>query len=80
MGAIHDQMGQYSYALSYYKRGFEIFKQLLPPHHPDLAQSHNNIGTAYQNMGKYGEALLSYRKGLKIRWPSHNLITTLALH
>ena len=37
-------MGEYSKALSYYEKSLEIKQQSLPPNHPDLAASYNNIG------------------------------------
>ena len=34
----------------------------LPPNHPDLATSYNNIGLVYDSMGEYEKALSYYEK------------------
>ena len=66
LGVLYDNMGEYSKALSYYKRDLEISKQALPPHHPDLATSYNNIGGVYDKMGEYSKALSHYKRSLEI--------------
>ena len=60
-------MGEYSKALSSYKQSLEIMKVVLPPNHPNLATSYNNIGSVYMNMGEYSKALSSYEQSLEIR-------------
>ena len=40
-------MGEYSKALSSYERSLEIMKVALPPNHPLLAASYNNISDVY---------------------------------
>ena len=59
-------MGEYSKALSSYERSLEIYKVALPPNHPDLATSYNNIGLVYHNMGEYSKALSYYERSLEI--------------
>ncbi|CAF4353074.1 unnamed protein product, partial [Rotaria sordida] len=59
-------MGEYSKALSSYERSLEIEKIALPPNHPDLAKSYNNIGLVYYHMGEYSKALSSYERSLEI--------------
>ncbi|CAF4164947.1 unnamed protein product [Rotaria sordida] len=59
-------MGEYSKALSSYERSLEITKVALPPNHPELAASYNNIGLVYYNMGEYSKALSSYERSLEI--------------
>ena len=66
LGVVHDDMGEYSKALSSYERSLEIYKVALPPDHPDLATSYNNIGSVYYNMGEYSKALSSYEQSLEI--------------
>ncbi|CAF4852438.1 unnamed protein product [Rotaria sp. Silwood1] len=39
----------------------------LPPNHPHLATSYNNIGGVHKNIGDYSKALEFYEKALKIR-------------
>ncbi|CAF4262981.1 unnamed protein product [Rotaria sordida] len=59
-------MGEYTKALSSYERSLEIWKIALPPNHPDLAASYNNIGAVYDNMGEYSKALSYYEKAQDI--------------
>ncbi|CAF4802947.1 unnamed protein product [Rotaria sp. Silwood1] len=42
-------------------------QKTLPPNHPDLASSYNNIGSVYDNMGEYSKALSCYERSLEIR-------------
>ncbi|CAF1301645.1 unnamed protein product [Rotaria sordida] len=37
-------MGDYSKALEFYEKSLKIYENALPPNHPDLATSYNNIG------------------------------------
>jgi tetratricopeptide (TPR) repeat protein len=60
-------MGNYPKALSYYEKALEIQKQSLPPNHPDLAMSYNNVGNVYLNMDDYPKALSSYKIPLEIQ-------------
>ena len=64
---VYDKMGEYSKALSYYEKALEIRQKTLPPNHPDLATSYNNIGLVYYKMGEYSKALSYYEKALEIR-------------
>jgi tetratricopeptide (TPR) repeat protein len=66
LGRVYDDMGEYSKALSSYERSLEIRKIALPPNHPSLAASYNNIGSVYRNMGEYSKALSSYERSLEI--------------
>ncbi|CAF2099722.1 unnamed protein product [Rotaria magnacalcarata] len=59
-------MGDYSKALKYYEKANKILEISLPPTHPDLAQSYNNIGLVYKNMGEYSKALSYLEKALGI--------------
>ncbi|CAF4226961.1 unnamed protein product [Rotaria sordida] len=71
-------MGEYSKALSSFQRSLEIRKIALPPNHPDLAVSYNNIGSVYEDTGEYSKALQYYEKAQDI-WkkslpPTHSCI------
>ena len=66
LGLVYYDMGEYSKALSSYEQSLEIMKVALPPNHPDLATSYNNIGLVYYNMGEYSKALSSYEQSLEI--------------
>jgi hypothetical protein len=57
LGTVYDKMGEYSKALSSYERSLEIYKIALPPNHPDLATSYNNIGSVY-NTGSAGFTMI----------------------
>ncbi|CAF1580572.1 unnamed protein product [Adineta steineri] len=59
-------MGDYPKALSYYEKDLEISRQSLPPNHPDLASSYNNIGLVYENMGNYSKARTYYERAIQI--------------
>ncbi|CAF4253959.1 unnamed protein product, partial [Rotaria sordida] len=50
LGWAYNDMGEYSKALSSYEQSLEIREIALPPNHPDLAISYNNIGLVYDNM------------------------------
>ena len=81
LGSVHWSMGEYSKALSSHERSLEIYKASLPPNHPSLATSYNNIALVYENMGEYSKALSSYERSLEIRTialpPNHpNLATS----
>ena len=67
LGNVYKDMGEYSKALSSYERSLEIKKVALPPNHPDLASSYNNIGIVYYNMGEYSKALSSHKRSLEIK-------------
>ncbi|CAF4380811.1 unnamed protein product, partial [Rotaria sordida] len=60
-------MGDYSKALEFCEKAHKIFEKALPPNHPNLATSYNNIGQVYKDMGNYSKALEYYEKALKIR-------------
>ncbi|CAF4009011.1 unnamed protein product, partial [Rotaria sordida] len=67
LGRVYYSIGEYLKALSAYERSLELKKLALPPNHPDLAASYNNIGAVYSNMGEYSRALLSYERSLEIK-------------
>ncbi|CAF4246249.1 unnamed protein product, partial [Rotaria sordida] len=60
-------MGDYSKALEFYEKAHKIREKAVPPNHPHLASSYNNIGVVYKNMGDYSKALEFYEKAHKIR-------------
>ncbi|CAF4347425.1 unnamed protein product, partial [Rotaria sordida] len=60
-------MGDYSKALEFYKKAHKIREKALPPNHPDLATSYNNIGYVYEDMGDYSKALEFYEKAHQIK-------------
>jgi tetratricopeptide (TPR) repeat protein len=70
LGQAKDVQAEYQEAITFYEKSIKIYKKTLPPNHPDLAKSYNNIGNVYYNMGEYAKALWYYEKALKIRQQS----------
>ena len=58
--------GEYSKAIFHYEKALQIREITLPPNHPDVAESYNNIGLVYERMGEYSKAI-SLKKPLKQR-------------
>ncbi|CAF4683698.1 unnamed protein product, partial [Didymodactylos carnosus] len=50
-----------------YDKALKIRIKALPPDHPDIANTYNNIGLVQWNKGEYDLALMNYDKALKIR-------------
>jgi tetratricopeptide (TPR) repeat protein len=63
-------MGDYSKALSNYEKALEIRAQSLPPNHPDLGASYNNIGSVCDSMGDYSKARSCFKRAVEIRQSS----------
>ncbi len=59
-------MGEYSEALSYYEKVFEIDQKNLPVNHSGLATTYNNIGMMYRNMDDDRKALSYFERALNI--------------
>jgi tetratricopeptide (TPR) repeat protein len=59
-------MGEYSKALSSHEKALVIKQQSLPPNHPDLASSYNNIGGVYENLDDYSKARSFYERAVDI--------------
>jgi len=69
---------KYGEVLALYQEALAIQKQVLPPNHPDVAESVNNVAFIYYRQGKYLEALPLYQQALAI-WeqtlgPNHTLV------
>ena len=58
-------MADYPKALSYYEKDLEISQKSLPPNHPDIGASCNNIGMFYEKMGDNSKAHSFYEKAVK---------------
>ncbi|CAF3916699.1 unnamed protein product [Didymodactylos carnosus] len=83
LGTVYGNQGDYDKALKCYDKSLEIKLISLPPNHPDIARTYNNIGLVYWNQdiartynniglvygnqGDYEKALKSYEKSLEIR-------------
>ena len=49
------------------EEGLAINRKILPPLHPDLATSLNNLGLLLHTMGRHDEARKHYEEALAIR-------------
>ena len=58
MGLLRFRQGRHDEALSHHEQALEIMEQALPEGHPDIAISHNNIGSVLHSMGRHDEALI----------------------
>ena len=58
---------QLTEAIEYLQQALDIRHRILPPLHPSLAVSYNDLGSAYKKQERYEEALLAYQKSLEIR-------------
>jgi tetratricopeptide (TPR) repeat protein len=67
LGIAGSGQGQYSKALSFYKRALGIYQETLPENHLNLATIYSNIGQVHSNMGEYSKALSFYEKALGIQ-------------
>ncbi|CAF3807400.1 unnamed protein product [Rotaria sp. Silwood1] len=60
-----------------------LIAKYLPPNHPDLATSYNNIGAIYNELQDYSKALLYYEKSIQIMQkslPPNHPFLALAYH
>jgi tetratricopeptide (TPR) repeat protein len=77
---VYAETEDYSKALEFFKKSLKIREKALPPNHPDLATSYNNIGMTYCNKNDYSKALTFLEKAITI-WqtslpPNHPDIET----
>ncbi|GBG28125.1 Kinesin light chain 3 [Hondaea fermentalgiana] len=63
---LHEQ-GEYEKALKNHQEALVIYKEVLPPRHPDIASAMNSIALAYDAKGMYKEALTYLQVALSIR-------------
>ena len=67
LGSIYGKMGDHSKALEFQMKDLAICEKVLPPEHPDLAQSYNNVSCTYSELGETEKDLEYGLKALKIR-------------
>ncbi|CAF4155923.1 unnamed protein product [Didymodactylos carnosus] len=67
IGAVYNDQGEYSQALTCYQQALEIRLKALGPNHPTVATTYNNIGAVYNDQGEYSQALTYYQKALEIQ-------------
>ncbi|CAF4945942.1 unnamed protein product, partial [Rotaria socialis] len=63
---IYDEEKKYFEALDFYEKSLALRRKHLPPDHPDLGGSYNNIGIVHWCLGHYDLALDHYNRSLKI--------------
>lgn len=64
---LHVANGDIQGASQYFERAVEIYGKVLPPDHPDLATSLNNLGYDRYRNGRYSESEALYQQALDIR-------------
>ena len=52
--------------MEYQLKALEIRERVLPPDHPDLAQSYSGIGNIYNDLGDFQKALEFFLKAMAI--------------
>ena len=81
LGSAKCHQNQYQEALDYYHQARIIRERVLPPNHPDLAMTYNNLGNAYSAIGithdnignkqiamdMFTNAMFSHKKALEVR-------------
>ena len=60
-------MGRDKDALKLHEETLKFRKRILPPDHPDIATSMNNLAETYGALGRHKDALKLYEETLKIR-------------
>ncbi len=52
--------------MSFYDKAIDIRQKTLPPNHPHLATTYDNMGQVYENTNEYLEALSLYQRTMDI--------------
>jgi CHAT domain-containing protein/Tfp pilus assembly protein PilF len=64
---LHQVQGRLSEAEPFFRRSLEIYERILPPGHPHIATSLNNLGFQYQITNRLDEAERLYKQALELR-------------
>lgn len=67
MGLTYGKLGDHQKALEYERKALAIRKKVLPPEHPNLASSYNNVGMTYGQLGRHRKELVYELKALEIQ-------------
>ena len=67
LGYHLNMLGAYTDARTYLERDLSILEKVLPPDHPDIALSLNNLGSLLQDQGDYAAARTYLERALSIR-------------
>jgi serine/threonine protein kinase/tetratricopeptide (TPR) repeat protein len=65
--ALSDIPEKYGEAETAYLESVRILESSLEPGHPEIANSHNNLGSLYVKMERWQDAVEQHRIGLKLR-------------
>lgn len=66
LGALFGNLGELDKALNYKMKALYIWEEILPPEHPDLATSYNNLAETYRVLGEHPKSLEHNLKALSI--------------
>ena len=69
LGEQADQLynqGQYAAAIPLAEKALAIFEKVLPPEHPNVATTLNNVAALYDALGNYQKAEPLYQRALAI--------------
>jgi tetratricopeptide (TPR) repeat protein len=64
---LYEAKGEYDRALPLYEEALEMKRAALPPGHPSIATSLNNLAGLYKAKGEYDRALPLYEEALEMK-------------
>jgi tetratricopeptide (TPR) repeat protein len=67
IGCAMESQGKDTEAIIYFEESLAVMEKTLPPYHPRLASTNNNIANLYNKNGQHSKALPYYEKGLIIQ-------------
>jgi tetratricopeptide (TPR) repeat protein len=67
IGTVLEKQGHRKEALKNMESALEIFRECLPPTHPEIAVLYNNIATSYYQIQEYSNALFNYERCFNIQ-------------
>jgi tetratricopeptide (TPR) repeat protein len=66
VGVSYHTQGELAKGLEYKEKALKIREAILPPNHPNLAGSYNNVGGAYKAKGDLAKAKAYIQKAVAI--------------
>jgi tetratricopeptide (TPR) repeat protein len=66
LGGAWQEKGDYSKAIGYYEKAFQIVIKVFGENHPNVATEYNNLGLAWALKEDYDKAISYYEKSLQI--------------
>ena len=67
MGGVLKDQGRRDEAVKFQERALEISRRILPPDHPNIGTSMNNIANTYRDLGRHEDALAMQESALEFR-------------